>query len=100
VYSTWSNASVLTSGGWSALDPPVNGLAVNAITGTAANRVFAVGGDAQFSGDADGIVFVYDGVGWTTPTVPANLPALYDAWAAPTGQVFAVGAGGTILEGP
>jgi hypothetical protein len=100
VYSDWDGVSLLNSSGWSALNPPTNDLAVNDLSGTAANRVFAVGGDAEFDGDSDGIVFVYDGVGWTTPTMPANLPSLFAVWAVASGQVFAVGPNGTILTGP
>ena len=96
IFSDANSASELESGSWFALDPGAS--QVLGLTGTAANRVFVVGGDGSVA--HSGFVVIYDGVGWTRQTVPSTTGTLYAAWAATTGQVFAVGANGSILEGP
>jgi hypothetical protein len=67
---------------------------VYGLSGTAANRVFAA---MSYNG---GAVVYYDGVGVTQQSIPAGTPPLYGIWAAPTGEVFAVGANGAIIKGP
>ena len=44
--------------------------------------------------------FYFDGVGITQQPTPANTALLNAIWAAPTGEVFAVGTGGAIIKGP
>jgi hypothetical protein len=60
------------------------------LSGTSATRVFGA--------VADGSVLFFDGTNITNQTTPASeLNAIY---AAPTGEVFAVGNGGAIVKGP
>jgi hypothetical protein len=60
--------------------------------------VFAVGGRYEYEGY--GFVTYYDGTGWTNAVLPSGTDTLTAVWAAPTGQVFAVGDNGTIVGGP
>lgn len=80
---------------WTMVNP---GFSPQAVSGTSATRAFVVGFD-----DASHTPRVahWDGVGLSPATVPevAN-GLLWDAWAAPTGEVFAVGNNGVILKGP
>jgi hypothetical protein len=69
------------------------------VTGTAPNRVFTTS-NGTINGQAAGAVLYYDGVGWTRQVIPAGTPPLRAIWAAPTGEVFAVGDYGTIIKGP
>jgi hypothetical protein len=67
------------------------------VAGTAPNRVFAA---LQYNMMNAGAVVYFDGVGITTLAVPAGTPLLDAIWAAPTGEVFAVGQSGGIIKGP
>jgi hypothetical protein len=67
--------------------------------GPSQNRVFLVGGISGASGTT-GAVLYYDGVGFTSEVLPAGVPGLRAVWGLATGEVFAVGDGGTIIEGP
>lgn len=67
------------------------------ITGTSASRVFAAGGRLSTN---QGAIVAFDGVGTRTPTLPSGTKFLRGIWAARSGEVFAVGNGGTILVGP
>jgi len=60
--------------------------------------VFAAG-EAFLPGTSQGTVLRWDGLGWTVEPVPVT-KALYGVWAAPTGEVFAVGLNGTVVRGP
>jgi hypothetical protein len=75
---------------WSMMvnDCPV---ALNSVSGTAANDVFAVGCDT---------IMHYDGVAWTRKEIPVNfLACLYGVWADPISkEAFAVGDAGLILH--
>jgi len=65
------------------------------IGGIAINRVFAVG---YSSSGATGTASFWDGSGWSGETLPAGTLPLYGVWAASTGEVYAVGAKGTIVK--
>ena len=69
---------------------------IHGLHGTAANRVFA----ALEKSNGDGAVLFFDSIGWTQEPIPAGTGNLFDTYAAPTGEVFAVGKAGTILKGP
>ena len=74
---------------------------MNALSGTAGNRLFAAG--QNFTTTANlGTVLFWNGVGWTVQSLPAATATLYAIWASPLpqGRVFAVGTGGTIVTGP
>ena len=80
---------------WAPLSTGFNG-SLSGISGTSASRVFFSG----FDESAVGAILYYDGVGFTRATLPTGIGDLNAIWAAPTGEVFAVGDGGAILEGP
>ena len=60
-----------------------------------ANRVFLVG---QTGGT--GHVLYFDGQGWTSAVLPSGVGRLRGVWSLASGEVFAVGHDGTILQGP
>jgi hypothetical protein len=72
------------------------------VWGTSSSRVYVATNDIDiYYGDPPpGEVRSYDGVGWANEPIPAGTPALFAIYAAPTGEVYAFGAGGTILVGP
>jgi hypothetical protein len=67
--------------------------------GPNANRIFLVGYTSANS-TTTGHVLYYDGVGWTSSALPAGVPRLRSVWALATGEVFAVGDAGKIIQGP
>jgi len=71
---------------------PTGAGGVDGIGGTSPTRVFAVGGGAN------GAISFWDGSGWSGESIPAGTQYLYGVWAATTGEVYAVGAKGTILR--
>jgi hypothetical protein len=79
---------------WKTVNPGLDGY-LHMFTGTAANRVFGVG--ETKSGVA--AIVAFDGIGWGPVATPPEAKALFAAWSAPTGEVFAVGKGGTVLIG-
>lgn len=79
---------------WKIVNPGLNGY-MHMFAGTATTRVFGVG---ETLGGAGAIV-AFDGFGWAPAVVPNDAKALFAAWAAPTGEVFAVGKAGTIVIG-
>jgi hypothetical protein len=83
---------------WQNLSPGLDG-ALFGIAGTATDRVFAAGFAGQVA-PAYATVLRWDGVGWTTEPLPMMVPELHGVWAAPSGEVFAVGAAGAIVRGP
>ena len=86
---TWANLSTGLSG------------VVNALSGTASNRLFAAG--QNFTTTANlGTVLFWNGVGWTVQSLPGATATLYGVYASPLpqGRVFAVGSNGTIVTGP
>jgi hypothetical protein len=85
----WNGASFDTFN--TGLDGTIFGL-----SGTAATQVF---GAMQLGQTNAGAVFSFDGVGITEQPIPAGTPLLYAVWAAPNGEVFAVGNGGVIIHG-
>ncbi|MBL8955552.1 MAG: hypothetical protein JNK82_32555, partial [Myxococcaceae bacterium] len=88
---------VLTSGTWATLNL---GMSPNAMHGTNANRVFIVGYQ-QMNTTLYPRVSMWDGLGTTALTMPPMATGpLYAVWAAPTGEVFAVGQNGLVLKGP
>ncbi len=80
---------------WQPLNTGLNGT-ISAISGTSGTRVFAAG----YDGNDKGAVEFYDGTGFTSQVLPANTARLQAIYAAPTGEVFAAGLGGVIVEGP
>jgi hypothetical protein len=64
------------------------------VTGTSSGDVYVVGNH----GDGHGVIYHSTGDDvWTEETIPQN-PGLMGAWAAPNGEVYAVGFAGTILH--
>lgn len=66
------------------------------IHGSNGQNIFAVGEDF----DGNGVILHFDGLGWTRASIPEGVPALFSVWVMPTGDVFAVGLNGTIIQGP
>ncbi|WAS92527.1 hypothetical protein [Nannocystis punicea] len=79
---------------WKIVNPGLNGY-LHMFAGTATNRVFGVG--ESLVGVAS--IVAFDGIGWGPVATPADAKALFAAWAAPSGEVFAVGKAGTVLIG-
>jgi hypothetical protein len=94
-FADFSGMSEWTGAGFTMINTGLNG-DVNGLAGTAANRVFAAG---QLN-TGGGVVLLYNGAGITQQAIPAHTPQLNAVWAAPTGEVFAVGQGGAIIKGP
>ncbi len=90
------SVDVLSGGTWTPSNTGTAGLTAG-VWGTSATRVFAA---AYLSGTNAGEVRVYNGLGWANEPIPAGTVSLYGVYAAPTGEVFAVGRAGTILKGP
>ncbi|WAS89808.1 hypothetical protein [Nannocystis punicea] len=80
---------------WKSVNPALDGY-LHMFTGSSAQRIFAVG---EQKADGSGAIVAFDGIGWSPAAVPAEAQALFAAWTAPTGEVFAVGKGGTIVIG-
>jgi hypothetical protein len=68
--------------------------------GTSTTRVYASMAYGGGGVPEAGYVVRYDGVGWSTETIPANVVSLSAIWCAPSGEAVAVGNAGTILMGP
>ncbi|MCY1012701.1 hypothetical protein OV079_45650 [Nannocystis pusilla] len=79
---------------WKIVNPGLNGY-LHMFAGTAANRLFGAGETQQ----GVAAIVAFDGIGWGPVATPADAKALFAAWAAPTGEVFAVGKAGTVLIG-
>ncbi|MCY0992895.1 hypothetical protein OV203_37490 [Nannocystis sp. ILAH1] len=79
---------------WKIVNPGLNGY-LHMFAGTAANRLFGAGETLQ----GVAAIVAFDGIGWGPVATPADAKALFAAWAAPTGEVFAVGKAGTVLIG-
>jgi len=97
-FGSSSNAGIIYEGSgtsFTSFSDGMNGF-ITAISGTSPSRVF---GSVRLFGSG-GAIFFYDGVGVTQETLPAGTAGLEGIWAASTGEVFAVGRGGTILRGP
>ena len=96
--SSMANVLFWNGTAWTLLNTGLNG-DVTGVWGTTASRVFASASYTPYNGTSTGYVMAWDGQGWTQQSIPtsAGLNAIY---AAPTGEVFAVGDKGTILEGP
>ena len=80
---------------WKIVNPGLNGY-LHMFTGTAKDRIFAVG---ETKVGAIAAIVSFDGIGWSPATTPADAKALFAGWSAATGEVFAVGKAGTILIG-
>ncbi len=85
---------------WTNLTTGLNGV-VNALSGTAGNRLFAAGQNFTTTANLETVLF-WNGVGWTVQSLPAATATLYGIYASPLpqGRVFAVGSNGTIVTGP
>ncbi len=81
--------------GWKIVNPGLDG-ALHMFTGTAKDRVFAVG---ETKVGAVAAIVNFDGFGWSKSVTPPEAKALFASWSAATGEVFAVGKSGTILIG-
>jgi hypothetical protein len=80
---------------WMSITPPADAVGLLGIGGGSASDVYAVG-----SRSANGVGVIYHSTGndaWTEETIPPT-PDLQAVWVAPTGDVFVVGLGGTILH--
>ncbi|MCY1054857.1 hypothetical protein [Nannocystis sp. SCPEA4] len=80
---------------WKVVNPALDGY-LHMFTGSSAARIFGVG---EQKADSAAAIVAFDGIGWSPAAVPADANSLFAAWTAPTGEVFAVGKGGTILIG-
>ncbi len=98
------NQSVSINAGGGVWTPSTTGTVggLRGISGTSSNRVFvtATGANAQNKAANAGEVRAFNGTDWRNETLPAGTAGLNAVWAAPTGEVFAVGDLGTILQGP
>ncbi len=81
--------------GWKIVNPGIGGY-VHMFSGTGADRVFGVGENKPKTAAA---IAAFDGIGWSPAALPDDAKSLFATWAAPTGEVFAVGRAGTILIG-
>jgi hypothetical protein len=85
---------------WSNLTTAFQGT-VTGLHGTSASRIFASAYYYSGATQSDfGAALFYDGLGWTQEALPSGTLSLNGIWAAPTGEVFAVGNHGTIVKGP
>lgn len=91
------NVEILNAGQWTSLNV---GFEPVAIVGTSFTRAFLIGGMDPSSTLGLPSIALWDGAGATTQTLPAGTGVLLGGWAAPTGEVFAVGGDGLILRGP
>jgi hypothetical protein len=78
---------------WTMLSLGLSG-SMGGISGTSATRVFVAGWDSK------PLIYTYDGFSMTRVAMPDGTSQLNAIWAAPTGEVFAVGQSGTIVKGP
>jgi hypothetical protein len=92
-----TTVSIRNGSTWTPSNTGTNG-SIEGIWGSAPNRIFVA--IDQVTGNSSGEVRSYDGTGWTNQPIPTGTQGLTAVWAAPTGEVFAVGYGGTILKGP
>ncbi|APR75053.1 Thiamin-phosphate pyrophosphorylase [Minicystis rosea] len=83
-------------GGYDMFNTGIDGI-IHGISGTAPNRVFAA---MWYNATYTGAVVSFDGTSVTKQIIPAGTPRLNAIWAAPTGEVFAVGQDGAIIKGP
>ncbi len=81
--------------GWKIINPGTGGY-VHMFSGTGADRIFAAG---ENKGETAAVIAVFDGIGWSPAVLPDDAKSLFATWAAPTGEVFAVGKTGTIVMG-
>jgi hypothetical protein len=79
------------SGLWSTVNTKLDGW-TGGISGTAVNRVVLTGNDANAA-----YVLTYDGSHVTQEQMPDGVSGLLGIWAAPTNEIFAVGAKGAIV---
>jgi hypothetical protein len=79
---------------WSTLTTALDGW-TGGVSGTAYNRVFVTGNEANRS-----FGLYYDGNSVTPEPMPDGVAGLLGIWAASSGEVFAVGAKGVIVERP
>jgi hypothetical protein len=80
---------------WKIVNPGLDGY-LHMFGGTAGDRVFGVG---EVKNLTKGAVVTFDGIGWVPAAIPDDAKSLFATWAAPTGEVFAVGREGTIVIG-
>jgi hypothetical protein len=100
VGTTGPDVEIWNGATWTASNTGTTG-STGGVWGTSSSRVFVVTYVVEGEGEgATGEVRSYNGVGWSNETLPSNTPYLYAVYAAPTGEVFAFGENGTILEGP
>lgn len=85
--------------GWTLLNTGLSGT-VAGLSGTSATRVFASASNYVGNSVTVGYVLAWDGNGWTQAVIPSGTAGLDGIYAAPNGEVFAVGRAGTILHGP
>ncbi|MBX7116613.1 MAG: hypothetical protein K1X64_19970 [Myxococcaceae bacterium] len=85
---------------WKALGTGLSGV-LEDFHGTSGNRIFLVGTSypGGTTASAKGHVIFYDGVGFTDLPIP-NVGRLRSVTSFASGEVFAVGHGGTIIKGP
>jgi streptogramin lyase len=71
------------------------------IWGSAANDIWAVGGD-ESQPETGGVIWRYDGEMWSVQDLssvrPAGVPVLFKVWGRHAGEVYAVGRRGIILR--
>jgi hypothetical protein len=95
--ATGENVTLGDGTSWMSTSIGLNGV-VSDLSGTSNSRVFFSGYDSTAK---KGAIIYYDGLGFTSQPLPDTVQEwLYAVWAAPNGQVFAVGSGGRIVTGP
>jgi hypothetical protein len=89
-----------SSGKFTQQTTPDNTSQLFGVWGTAANNLWAVGGDSQ----NQAVLWHYDGMHWTSVDVSSQLPSgegsttLYKVWGRSASDVFAVGETGIVLH--
>jgi hypothetical protein len=98
VFGTFINSQSLhlwNGSSWSNIGTGLNGFILD-VWGLNASRVYM----AAQPNTGGPVILEYDGSGVTSTPMPTGTKQLAGIWVAPTGQVFAVGQGGTIVSGP
>ena len=81
-----------TGGTWTT-DSVIGFEALSAVTGRSPTDVFATGWKGS-----SGEIAHFDGTSWTKEVIPSGIAALRAIWTAPSGEVFAAGDNGAIVE--
>src|SRR5262249_32847517 len=96
VYLAVQNVEYYNGTGFALVNTGLSGV-LEGLSGTSDTRLYAAG---ERNSDSLGVVPFHAAWGGPPEPIPAGTLSLNGVWAAPSGEVFAVGSGGTILRGP